>query len=89
MIGVERRTVVVTMVIGLLTSCGQQPAPVPPKTAKSDVDEMRADVEAVKNSPSLTNPSKFAGAPIDVKLYHNSSEARHVNGEAHAGMNIN
>jgi hypothetical protein len=54
---------------GLLTSCGQQPAPVkqaPAKTAKADVQEVEALVAAIKQHPSVVDPRKNAGPPIHV-----------------------
>lgn len=62
------RLLAIPVALGLLTSCGQQPAPTKaklPMTAQGDIDEMHADVEAAKRNPSYVDPSK-AGPPIHV-----------------------
>lgn len=82
-----RRYPVVPLVIGLLASCGQQPAP--HKAVASDVEEMRADVDAVRNSPSMKDPSKFAGAPLKLDPYPKTAAENPAANENHAGMNMN
>jgi len=63
---------------GLLASCGQQAEPVKPaqvvqaSSAQSDVDEVHALVQAVKDNPSVKDPSQ-AGPPIHVDPYPKSA----------------
>lgn len=71
----------------LLASCGQQ-QPAPSKSAQSDIEEVRAAVDATKNSPSLKDPAKFAGPPIQVDPYP-KGDKRHVQRNDHSGMNMN
>ncbi|HZC39004.1 MAG TPA: hypothetical protein VE221_10085 [Sphingomicrobium sp.] len=87
MIGVDSgaafRLLTIPLVIGLLTSCGQQPAPAktasirqaPPRTAKDDVQEVDALIAATKQHPSLVDPKKYAGPPIHVDPYPHSRGA--------------
>jgi len=62
--------------IGLLTACGQQPAPAkaekPVKTAQSEIDEVHALVAGIKQHPSMVN-AKDAGPPIHVDPFPKSS----------------
>ncbi len=75
--------------VGLLASCGQQPSAHKAQNSsgvpKSDIEEMRADVAAVNKSPSVSDPSKFAGPPIHLDPYPKSSGAHHGH---HAGMKM-
>ncbi len=76
--GAPLRLLFLSLAIGLLTSCGQQPAatkPEPVKTAKEQVDEVDALVAATRQHPSLANASKDAGPPIDVDPYPHSKGA--------------
>ena len=58
------------VVFGLLAACGRQPAPArqePTVSAKDEIDEVNALIEATKQNPSVANPAK-AGPPIHVNL---------------------
>jgi hypothetical protein len=60
-----------TLATALLASCGQQqpsPSSPPAKTPQSEIDEVNALVQAVKDNPSVKDPSK-AGPPIHVDPY--------------------
>jgi hypothetical protein len=75
--GSALRLRILPLAIGLLTSCGQQPAatkPEPVKTARQQVDEVDALVSAMKQHPSLAK-AKDAGAPIHVDPYPHSKGA--------------
>jgi hypothetical protein len=66
--GAEPKQLCLALAVGLLTACGQQPAPSKPepvKTAQDDLAELHADIEGAKQNPSYTDPSK-AGPPIHV-----------------------
>lgn len=80
----KSRSLILLMAIGVLTSCGQHPTP--SQVVPSDIEEARADIAAVKNSPSLTDPSKFAGPPIHVDPYPKSAGMH--GGHGHAGMGM-
>ena len=77
------RSLALVMTIGMFTACGQHPAP--SKVVPSDIEEARADIAAIKNNPSLTDPSK-AGPPIHVDPYPKSAGMR--GGHGHAGMGM-
>jgi hypothetical protein len=62
--------------LGLLTACGQQASPPVAKPAQSEIDEVHALVQAVKNNPSVKDSSK-AGPPIHVDAYPKSAGASH------------
>ena len=69
--GPALRLLSIPLIIGLLTSCGQQSAPqktkarpAPVRTAKDDVEEVEALVAAVKQHPSLVDPKKNAGLTL-------------------------
>jgi hypothetical protein len=68
----------------VLASCGQHPSV--RQAAPSDIEEARADIAAVRNNPSLTDPAKYAGPPIHVDPYPKSSGMHGGNG--HAGMTM-
>ena len=75
--GAVLRLLFLSLAIGLLTSCGQQPVPTKPepvKTARDEVDEVDALVAATKQHPSLAN-AKDAGPPIHVDPYPHSKGA--------------
>jgi hypothetical protein len=70
-----------TLISGLLTSCGQQAAAVrqpPARTAKADVQEVEALVAAVKQHPSLVDARKNAGPPIHVDPVPHSAGGHHA-----------
>jgi hypothetical protein len=76
------RLLSIPLIIGLLTSCGQQSAarktsagPAPVRTAKGDVEEVEALVAAVKQHPSLVDPKTNAGPPIHVDPFPHSRGA--------------
>lgn len=77
------RALALSMFAALLASCGQQPAK--PPTVANDMDELHANIDAVKNNPSLTDPSK-AGPPIHVDPYPKSAGMH--GGHGHAGMGM-
>ena len=77
------RSLVLLMAIGVLAACGQHP--VPSQVVPSDIEEARADIAAIKNNPSLTDPSK-AGPPIHVDPYPKSAGMH--GGHGHAGMGM-
>jgi hypothetical protein len=58
------------LAIGLLTACGQQPAPAKPAVAErnpqGEIDEVHALVAGIKEHPSLVNAAKDAGPAIHV-----------------------
>jgi hypothetical protein len=66
--------------LGLLASCGRQTEPVKqaqtaqPQSPQSEVDEVHALVQAVKDNPSVKDP-KQAGPPIHVDPYPKSAGA--------------
>lgn len=66
--------------LGLLASCGQQPGPAQPvsmpQAGQSDLDEVHALIKAVKDNPSVKDPS-LAGPPIHVDPYPKSAGMRH------------
>jgi hypothetical protein len=74
------RLLAIPLMFGLLTSCGQQPAPAktasirqaPPRTAKEEVQEVDALIAAAKKHPSLVDPKEYAGPPIHVDPYPHS-----------------
>jgi hypothetical protein len=75
------RLLAVSLVIVLMTSCGQQVAPArqpPPKTAKTDVQEVEALVAAIKQHPSLVDAPKNAGPPIHVDPMPHSAGTHHA-----------
>jgi hypothetical protein len=75
------RLLALPLTAGLLTSCGQQAAPVkqtPAGMAKADVQEVEALVAAIKQHPSLVDPRKNAGPPIHVDPMPHSAGAHHV-----------
>lgn len=79
--GAALRLLALPLTTGLLTSCGQQAAPVkqaPPRTAKADVQEVEALIAAVKRHPSLVDPRKNAGPPIHVDPVPHPAGAHHV-----------
>ena len=86
MIRISSNRALLLTAIGLLTSCGQQPAP-RQASVPNDIAEARADIEAVKNSPSLSDP-KFAGPPIHVDPYPKSAGMSHMHGKGDVGMNM-
>jgi len=62
------------LLLGLLASCSQQ---IPQrKPVQSEIDEVHALVQAVKDNPSVKDPSQ-AGAPIQVDPYPKSAGAHH------------
>jgi len=63
-----------SMSLGLLAACGQQTPQ--PKPAQSELDEVHALVQAVKDNPSVQDPNK-AGPPIHVDPYPKSAGAHH------------
>ena len=71
----KRATLSICVTFGLLTACGRQPAPQP--HVMNDIEEMHADVEAVKQNPSVADPGKYAGPPIHVNLTAGSGGAAH------------
>ncbi len=79
------RPLVLLMIVEVLASCGQHPAP-PRQIVPSDIEEARADIDAVRNNPSVTDPAKFAGPPIHVDPYPKSSGMH--GGHGHAGMSM-
>jgi len=79
--GAALRLLALPLTAGLLTSCGQQAAPLkqpPARTAKADVQEVEALVAAIKRHPSLVDPRKNAGPPIHVDPMPHSAGAHHV-----------
>jgi hypothetical protein len=79
--GAAFRLLALPLTAGLLTSCGQQAAPVkqtPAGTAKADVQEVEALVAAIKQHPSVVDPRKNAGPPIHVDPMPRSAGAHHV-----------
>jgi hypothetical protein len=80
-LGAALRLLALPLTAGLLTSCGQQAAPVkqaPPRTAKADVQEVEALVAAIKQHPSLIDPRKNAGPPIHVDPMPHSGGSHHA-----------
>lgn len=77
------RALALSLLGALLASCGQQPAQRP--IVANDMDELHANIDAVKNNPSLTDPSK-AGPPIHVDPYPKSAGMHGEHG--HAGMSM-
>ena len=76
--GAALRLLALPLTAALLTSCGQQTAPVkqaPARTAKADVQEVEALVAAIKQHPSLVDARKNAGPPIHVDPYPHSKGA--------------
>ena len=70
--GAVRRLLPIAMALGLLAACGQQPTAARQATsalgAKAEIDEVDALIAATKQHPSLVNPAKDAGLPIQVKV---------------------
>ena len=64
--------------LSLLASCGQQPGPPPAaKAAQSEIDEVHALVQAVKDNPSVKDPS-LSGKPIHVDPFPHSAGVTHA-----------
>jgi hypothetical protein len=59
---------------GLLASCGQQPLPAKP--AQTEIDEVHALVQAVKDNPSVKDTA-LAGPPIHVDPYPKAAGKHH------------
>jgi hypothetical protein len=79
--GAAFRLLALPLTAGLLTSCGQQAAPVkqtPAGMAKADVQEVEALVAAIKQHPSLIDPRKNAGPPIHVDPMPHSGGSHHA-----------
>ena len=79
--GLALQLLALPLTAGLLTSCGQQAVPVkqaPARTAKADVQEVEALVAAIKQHPSLVDPSKNAGPPIHVDITPHPAGVHHV-----------
>jgi hypothetical protein len=78
--GAALRLLALPLTAGLLTSCGQQAAPVkqaPARTAKADVQEVEAVVAAIKQHPSLVD-ARDAGPPIHVDPMPHSGGSHHA-----------
>jgi len=76
--GPALRLLSIPLIVGLLTSCGQQSAPARQTVAKipkDEVDEVEALVAATKQHPSMINVQKDAGPPIHVDPYPHSRGA--------------
>jgi hypothetical protein len=79
--GAVVRLLALPLTIGLLTSCGQQAAPVkqsPVKTAQDDVLEVEALVAAIKQHPSVVDARKNAGPQIHVDPMPHSAGTHHA-----------
>ena len=79
--GAAFRLLALPLTVGLLTSSGQQAAPVrqtQANPAKADVQEVEALVAAIKQHPSMVDPRKNAGPPIHVDPMPHSAGAHHV-----------
>ena len=78
------RALALLLLPALLASCGHH-HPANRQAVANDMDELHANIDAVKNNPSLTDPSK-AGPPIHVDPYPKSAGMHGEHG--HAGMSM-
>ena len=65
--GTALRALCLPLTLQLLVSCGRPAAET--RTKPSELEELRQNVEAVKNNPSLQPGSNLAGAPLHFSPY--------------------
>jgi hypothetical protein len=80
--GTGFRILCLPLVLALLTSCERRSQHV--KAGDKEVQELHADIDAVKNSPSLQPGSNQAGPPIHVDPYPHSAGRSHHPGASHS-----